>query len=51
MRRGDLNAATIEAGSAVEVANRFYVGAMYAFYDAWLSGKKTMAESGGWRWG
>lgn len=46
MRKGDLNRAANSAGSAVEVANRFYVGAMYAFYDDWVDGAKTMADSG-----
>uniref|UniRef100_A0A7S0WUW0 ELMO domain-containing protein n=1 Tax=Chlamydomonas leiostraca TaxID=1034604 RepID=A0A7S0WUW0_9CHLO len=46
MRKGDLNSSINAAGSAVEVANKFYVGAMYAFYDAWVDGKKTMTESG-----
>lgn len=30
----------------MEAANHFYVGAFYTFYEMWLSGKKTMVQSG-----
>lgn len=46
MRSGALNATTNDLGSAVEAANTFYAGTFYTFYEKWLSGNKTMVQSG-----
>lgn len=46
LRSGALNAASTDLDSAVEAANHFYAGAFFTFYDMWLSGNKTMSQSG-----
>ena len=46
VREGRLVREANKSGSLIAVAGHFYVGAFYSFYDAWLSGGKTMSESG-----
>ena len=46
MRDGSLSRDACQLGSLVEAQARFYVGAYYRFYHAWLTGKRTMRDSG-----
>ena len=46
VREGLLSRAANQAGSMFEISVKFYVGTFYSFYAAWLSGNKTMSDSG-----
>eukprot|EP00798_Chlamydomonas_sp_ICE-L_P015734 gene15734-21856_t len=44
--QGLLSGAANRSGSMVETSSHFYIGTFYTFYNIWLTGGKTMAQSG-----